>query len=76
MTQIVLDKGAVSLLDRADHRVEIRDESGRLVGYFDPAGDETDAVEVPFTDEELRRFAAEPGGRSLAEILGRLRGEP
>jgi hypothetical protein len=56
-------------------RVEIRDETGQLAGYFTPPSAQAIEsglyrdVEVPYTDEELDRFAQEPGGRSLDEIL-------
>jgi hypothetical protein len=29
-------------------------------------------MEIPFIEEEIRRFAAETGGRTLAEILADL----
>ncbi len=74
MSSVVLDPQTLEQLRRPGGRVEIRDPSGELVGYFTPhrgisAAGPTPPVEVPFTDEELDRFEKEPGGRTLAEIL-------
>src|SRR5258708_2704184 len=52
---------------------EVCASSDRPIGYVTPADTASHQnVEVPFTDEELERFAREPGGRALDEILGDL----
>lgn len=70
MSSVVLDPQTLEQLRRPGGRVEIRDPSGELVGYFTPSL--AASVEVPFTDEELDRFEKEPGGRTLPEILANL----
>ncbi len=79
MSTLVLDSEVLAQLRQAAGRVEIRDKSGVLVGYFTPSlahrsGLAADAdIEVPFTGEDLDRFENEPGGRALDEILTDLR---
>jgi len=77
MTTIVLDRQNSTRFESIHDRAEIRGEDGRVLGVYVPA-QETVAVvpkkiASPYTDEELDRWAAEPGGRSLAEILADLR---
>ena len=55
-------------------QMEIRDESGRLLGYFVP-DDEEDGLFVPppedkcpYTPEELAEMEKETGGMTLAEF--------
>jgi hypothetical protein len=75
MSSVVLDSKSLEQLLQAEGRVEIRDDTGRLAGYFLPPDDRLLAdslyrdIEVPFTDEELDRFEQEPGGYTLDEIL-------
>jgi hypothetical protein len=71
MTQITLNADAVAQLEQTRERAEVRDPAGRVIGYFEPLGGVTEAwdTEIPFTDEEIERFRAEPGGRPLEEIL-------
>lgn len=75
MSSVILDSRVLETLRQLGGRVEIRDEAGQLAGYFTPPSDHPAGfdpyrdVEVPFTDEDLDRFEAESGGRSLDEIL-------
>ena len=71
MSTIVLDQQTVRRFSEVCGQTEIRDESGRLCGLFFPAP-ASPPYEPSFTEEELDRAAAEPGGRSLAEILADL----
>jgi hypothetical protein len=71
MNTIVLD----SKLHQLDNEMEVRDETGRLVGVFLP----TDAyqgllsnIKIPFSDEEIEQRAKEPGVSSLDDIWKRL----
>jgi hypothetical protein len=77
MTNIVLDADTAQKLRGAGQYLELRDPAGVVVGYFRPAvkPEHYKQFEVPFTKEELDRFANEPGGRSLEEILRDLRGK-
>ena len=74
MTALTLDQATLAKFDNLKERAEIRDESGRTVGYFIPVAERAlyQSVKVPITEEELDRFEQEPGGRSLAEILADL----
>ncbi len=80
MSTVILDSKVIEMLRQPGGCVEIRDETGRVAGYFSPpvahpteTGLYSD-IGVPFTDEELDRFEQEPGGRSLDEILKDLEG--
>jgi len=76
MTRVIVDESLRSKLNGLDDQVEFCDESGRTMGHFLP-----DAVykkllytfdQCPYTEEDIRRFMEEPGGRTLAEIWQRL----
>ena len=73
MTRIVLDQPTLEKLRHLREELEVCDESGRILAFLKPASSE---IEVPFTDEELDRFEAKPGGRTLAEIMADLRRQP
>jgi len=68
------DSATLDKLRQVNERVEIRDEEGELIGYFTPRVDRSlyESVEIPVSEEELRRRAQKGGGRTLAEILADL----
>ena len=71
MSRITLTPELKALLAGASGRVELCDENGQPVGYFEPA--EKRGRYWPFTDEEVQeareaRKKNEPG-RTLDEIL-------
>ena len=72
MTTIVLNKQLLGRFTGIHEEAEVRDESGNLCGKFVPINHPNDRFIPPFTKEELDLAAAEPGGRSLAEILADL----
>ena len=74
MSILVLDSQALEQLRQVNERVEIRGAEGELIGYFTPSLDRSlyESVEIPVSDEELRRRAQKGGGRTLAEILADL----
>ncbi len=74
MTPLVLDRQTLAKLDEVKDRVAICDESGRMLGYFQPLVDRAAYADVviPFSNEELNRFEQEPGERKLSEILSDL----
>ena len=76
MPRVILDPITLAKLRQPGGRVEVWDESGRVVGVFLSLLDRSlfDEVEVPFTAEELGRFEREAGGRTLDEILADLEG--
>lgn len=77
MSKIVLEPSVLAKFDGLDTGAEICDESGRTIGYFVPSSDRIrelyDWAREQFTDEELERARREPGGRTIEEILARLK---
>ncbi len=73
MTQLTVDDLTCSQFAAARDRAEIRDRTGRLLGYFLPAADEYDGPECPLTEAELDQIERDGGGRTLSEILADLR---
>lgn len=76
MTSLTLDAGTLNRLQNLEEFMEIRDESGRVLGYFHPvesAADTRAATQVsPISDDELRRRQQQRTGKSLAEVLAKL----
>ncbi len=60
MAVIVSDPRLSEQLQTVSDCAELRDATGRLLGFFIP---------LMISREELDRRAAEPGGRPLADIL-------
>ena len=71
MSKIILDSTTSSTFRRPNEQVELLDESGLPLGVFIPVEKNrlNRSLEIPFCTHELKRFASEPGGRSLAENL-------
>lgn len=71
MVQVKIDAARRKRLIAAKGTVEFVDENGHCVGYFQgilpPPYDES--MIPPMSPEEIERRLAEPGGRSLAEVL-------
>ena len=76
MNRIVVDPSLQSRLWNLDTRLELCDEAGTVLGYYIPASERRrliyDWARDQFSEEELARSRAEPGGFSLAEILAEL----
>ena len=70
MSTIILEPQTAKRFSEVSGQTEIRDENGELFGLYFPAPPKP--YEPTFTKEELDRAEAEPGGRSLAEILSDL----
>jgi hypothetical protein len=76
MMAVVVDPAMQAKFDRITQPIELRDASGRRLGYFvpqivfDPAL--YASVKSPIDEAELRRRYDEAGGYSLAEILKEL----
>ena len=78
MEQLVIDAALKARLLDLKVPLELKDETGHILGHFTPSFRPADADELmktcPHTEEELEQFRREPGGRTLAEIwksLGR-----
>jgi len=74
MTTLIIDQDTRTKLGNLQDRLEIRDETGRVLGYFTPAPDRSlyENVDSPVSVEELRRRERAGGGRTLSEILSDL----
>jgi hypothetical protein len=74
MSRKILDSTMSDQLRQIKEPVELFDPHGLPLGTFTPVDEKSlyRQIEVPFTTEELKRFASEPGGRTLAEILADL----
>jgi hypothetical protein len=68
------DSETLNRLRQIQERVEIRDGVGEVLGYFTPHIDRSlyESIEIPISEDELRRRAQKGGGRTLAEILADL----
>lgn len=70
MTQLTLDANALAKFRGVTTAVQVCDEEGRVVGYFRPAAGAQRYPEPPqLAPEELQQRLAEPGGRSISEVL-------
>ncbi len=76
MNKIVVDPPLRSRLDNLDSRLELCDQSGRVLGYFVPASEQRRLLyawaQAEFTDEEIKCARQEPGGMTIAELLADL----
>ena len=70
--KVLVDNELSGRLGAVRESVELRDEQGRLYGYFHPVPRPVvindDSLRSPFSEEELAHRRAEPRGRALAEI--------
>jgi hypothetical protein len=80
MSTLTADKALLSYLAPLKERTEIRDDKGRLLGFFMPVGEEQGAdyaqIRKLFDPEELKvrkqREAGHPGS-PLEEVMERIR---
>lgn len=76
MTKVVLEIGFLSKLAGIHETAVLCDDSGRVVGYFEPleppTGEGEDGTKSPFSDEEIERFRQQRSGRPIQEIVAAL----
>ena len=74
MTRIVLDQAALTKLSGVEGRAEVCDEQGLVRGYFTPAPKQSpyEGIQVPVTEEELKRAEQETESYTTAEVLAYL----
>jgi hypothetical protein len=74
MVKLTIDPDIRSKLHDLKERLQLCDETGKVLGYFQPVVDPSmyEGVESPTSKEELRRRSREEGGRPLADILADL----
>jgi hypothetical protein len=72
VSKIVLDSDLRSRLNGLNEHLEVCDEQGHTVGHFLPAEMYQQlmyaSVQIPYSEDEIKRRRAETGGRSLAEF--------
>ena len=75
MSRVVPDEKTLAMLVGISERAEICDSQGAVIGYFQPVPKSisSDRYEPKISKEELDRYANEPGGRTLAEIISDFR---
>lgn len=67
MARLVLDQDTLTRLGPLDKPLEICDNAGHTLGFFQPLG--RDELEPKISREEIERRRQETGGRMLQEIL-------
>ena len=74
MVRLTIDTDTQTKLRDLKERLQLCDETGRVLGYFQPVVDSSlyERVESPTSTEELLRRSQEEGGRPLADILADL----
>ena len=72
MSKVIIDPTTQAKLCDLRESLEFCDESGRILGYFTPAGDESLYTGMA-SEEELDRRERAGGGRTLSEILADLK---
>jgi hypothetical protein len=76
MNEVTVDAALRARLNNLDDLLQVRDESGRILGYFhpvvEPAASGAASIRSPFSTEELERRRSQRTGRSLEEILNEL----
>jgi hypothetical protein len=80
MTRVVLNEALRTLFKDFTQPLELCDESGHVVGRFEPTADvdlsEYEKWEPEFTEEELRQAEQDPVSFSTDEVLAYLRSLP
>jgi hypothetical protein len=71
MTKVTIDAATFDKLKDVRERAELRDEKGRVVGYFlpGPPRDANGRIIIPYSDEELDELSKQTGGRPLKDIF-------
>ena len=74
MVKLTVDQDMRTKLRELKERLQLCDETGKVLGYFQPVVDPSlyEGVESPTSKEELLRRSQEGGGRPLADILADL----
>jgi hypothetical protein len=71
MNRVIVDPLTQAQLVNAQQKLELCDDSGRILGHFIPVEDRSSRMrrEPQISDEEIERRVCQGGGRPLAEIL-------
>lgn len=72
MSNLTLDPATAARLLAFAGLVEVRDQEGRVLGYFQPVGERVSQARSPLAQEELARRRLQHSGKPLAEVLANL----
>lgn len=73
MTSLTVSSDALAALAGVSDVVEIRSDSGRLLGYFHPLPSQGVANRAsPFSEQTLRQRQGQRSGKPLSEVLAHL----
>ena len=74
MPVVVLDPSTAKQFEDFPERTVLSNSTGRLLGVYLPieSSQRHGLIRSPYSDEELDAIEAEPGGRTLAEIMADL----
>ena len=76
MRKITLDEFTIDKLQGLTHMVDLCDESGKTIGFFQPlaVGDQPTPIRelCPYSDEEIRELVKQNEGKPLGDILKEL----
>jgi hypothetical protein len=74
MNRVIVDPVTLATLANTHQKVELCDDSGRVLGHFVPLEDRAAPPrrEPRISEEEIERRLRRGGGRSLAEIVADL----
>ena len=78
MTRVVADPTLRKQFGDFHQQVELCDENGQTLGFFVPCLPKFKApadTQSPYSADELRRRAAEPGAKTLPEVWREIRGQ-
>lgn len=77
MTEVTLDNATVEHLHQASEYLTLRNEKGRVIGYFVPVESNSPralgGVKSPLTPEERAERMQEQGGVSLKDFWAKMR---
>jgi hypothetical protein len=71
MDKLTVDRSLLEKLVKLNHGVELCDESGQTVGWFQPVAARLH-YECPLSDEQLDQIEKQGGGRPLDDVLADL----
>jgi len=76
MIKLTVDAELQRKLTEAGQPLEICDQAGRLIGYFQPKPTADELIKMsPYTEEELEELCEQRDGRPLSEIWRDLEGK-
>jgi hypothetical protein len=73
MIKLLLDENALRKLREVTMRVEVTDQDGRVVGYFEPSNYAGQILPPDPSEEELTQAENDPVTYSLGEVWERIR---